>query len=169
MEINSVLTIFTTLLVLINSAQVIIAAWRKLKPEVKKLDAEAEAEQAETQNRILAGAKISNEILVNRINEFKTMLEDERAARKRDLEIERAARTAELDAEKAARKKETDYLRQKFNEADREARDYRRWAARLVRQVVEAGREPVAFIPTPPDDSQTGIRAITREDMEGDK
>lgn len=140
----------------LNGLGILYMTWLRNKPRVKKMDVEAD-------NLSLEGAKISTEFLVDRLNELREELELEKAARKRELKEERDARKEELNAEKAARKKESDYFRRRIRDADREARDYRQWAAKLVKQVVEAGKIPVPFIPTPPDDSDPSITPIMSE------
>lgn len=150
----------------LNGLSLIYFAWKRNQPEVKKLDAEADLENVETANVNLEGARVSGQLLMERINDLKKELEAERALRKEELQTERAARAAELQTERDARKKEGEYLRRRIKEAEREARDYRQWAARLVKQVVEAGKVPSAFIPGINGDSETDISAITKEQIE---
>lgn len=153
------LNLLAGLLSAVNAAFLIYSALKKLRPEIKKMDSEIDLD-------VLEGAAKSQQMLIDRINDLQTQLNAEREARKLELAQEREARKLELQAEKDARRKESEYLRRRIKDAEREARDYRQWAARLVKQVVEAGKVPAAFIPTPSDDSETGISAILDE---GDK
>lgn len=156
---NEILVLISGILAAVNTAMIIYAAWKKLKPEVKKMDAEVDSEIVEAAELNLKGAQVSTTMLLERIADLKMELETERRLRKEELAAERAAREADLEAERAARKKEGEYLRRRFKEAEREARDYRQWAAKLAKQVVESGKVPAPFIPSP-DDSETGISAI---------
>jgi hypothetical protein len=166
-------TLVNIILGAVNTFGLLYFAWRKLKPEVKKLEAEGDSDivdmAVEAAERNLAGAKISNEMLVQRIDDLKKEVETERTLRKEELQAERTARATELQAEREARKKEGEYLRRRIKDAEREARDYRSWAAKLVRQVVDAGKIPVTFVPSTNEDSESGISAITREDLENKK
>lgn len=153
-------TMMNWILGAINAAFLIYAAWRKLKPEVKKLETEVDLD-------VLEGAARSQQMLIDRINDLQSQLNLEREARKADLQQERDARKAELETERAARTKSEEYLRRRIREAEREARDYRQWAAKLVKQVVEAGKVPAAFIPSS-EESETGISAI-RQETKGDQ
>lgn len=142
----------------LNGGFLLYSAWKKLKPEVKKMDTEADLDSIE------AAAK-SQQLLVDRINELEELITEERNHRKQELEQERANWRAELEAEKEARKRDKEYFQRRFLEADGEARAYRRWAAALVKQVVEAGKVPAAFIPFS-DESQQGITTIRVEEDE---
>jgi hypothetical protein len=145
---------------ILNTVWLLYAAWKKFKPELKKMDTEGDID-------ILKGAEISNQMLVDRINEMKAQREADVAIWKGELQQEREARKAELAAEKEARKKESDYLRRRIKEAEREARDYRSWAAKLVKQVVNSGQIPAEFVLSLPEDSETGIPHINAGDGEG--
>lgn len=148
------------IMAIINASWLIVQGWKRLKPEVKKMETDADLD-------ILEGAAKSQQMLIDRINDLQSQLNLEREARKADLQQERAARQAELETERAARTKSEEYLRRRIREAEREARDYRQWAAKLVKQVVEAGKVPAAFIPSS-EDSETGISAI-RPDSKGEQ
>lgn len=152
-------TILTAIVGAFNIIWLAYQGWKKLKPEVKKLETEVDLD-------VLEGAARSQQMLIDRINDLQSQLNAEREARRLELSQEREARKLELQSEKDARKKESEYLRRRIKDAEREARDYRQWAARLVKQVVEAGKVPAAFIPSPSDESETGISVISDE---GDK
>lgn len=137
---NEFLTWASGILALINTIYLIYGAWKKLKPEVKKMELEADSEIADAANVNLAGAKMSGEMLMQRINELKDDLNSEKKARKEDIE----------------------YFKRRLKEIDREARDYRMWSARLAKQVIEAGKVPVPFISTS-GDSDPLISVITKE------
>lgn len=160
MENSEILAWVSGIIAAINAAMIAIAAWKKLKPEVKKLENETEMQEAEVAQLNLKSAEISTQMLINRVNELKEELEEERATRKRELEEQRLSMQTKLDAEIEARRKETEYLRRRIKEADREARDYRLWAAKLVKQVVESGKVPHPFVPTSLEDSDPSIAAI---------
>lgn len=130
-------------------------SWKKNKPEIKKLEMEGDSELVEAANTSLEGAKISAAILLDRINELRQELNDEKTDRKEEFNRERQARND--DAE---------YFRRRIKELDREARDYRLWAAQLVKQVVEAGKIPIPFTPSI-SDSERGIPPI-KPDKEKD-
>jgi predicted RNase H-like nuclease (RuvC/YqgF family) len=170
-EINELLTIITGILVAINSWQVILAAYKKLKPEVKKMEGEAESELQEATNLNLEGAKISGLILLDRINELKIDLAAEKQMRREGMEqaeIRRKEEITRLEADynerfnkvEKARKEDVAYFRRRIKDLEREARDYRSWAAKLNKQIVDAKLIPVPFIPTmnESDESITAVR-----------
>jgi uncharacterized protein YoxC len=149
-ENNTILIWISSILAAINSVQIIVAAWRKLKPEIKKLETETESEAVETSNLSLEGAKTSATILLDRINELKKDLEDEKKARKE--EISRLTQQRADDAE---------YFGRRIKELAKESSDYRLWAAQLAKQVIEAGKIPVPFVPSTSDSDR--IQAIQKE------
>lgn len=161
MESNEVILILSGIVGILNAAMLVYAGWKRLKPEVKKLENETEMQEAEVARLNLQSAEISTQMLINRINELKTELEAERSARKRELAEQKEAMQTKLDAETEARRKESEYLRRRIKEAEREARDYRLWAAKLVKQVVESNKIPVPFVPISLEDSDTGMAAIS--------
>jgi len=134
--------IVTTLIAIANTAWIIWSSYKKNKPEVKKLELETDSELVEAANANLEGAKISGEMLLSRINELK----------------------ADLESEKQLRKADAEYFRRRLTESEREARDYRVWAAKLAKQVIEAGRIPAAFIPSI-NESERGIPTIPTKDI----
>lgn len=150
---NNWLTWAAGILSLINGIFLAYTAWKKFKPELKQMDAQGDID-------VLKGAEISNQMLVDRINEMKAQRDADIVNWKAELQQEREARKAELAAEKEARRVEVERLRWRMKEAEREARDYRSWAAKLVKQVVDAGREPAAFVPSLAEDSEIGIPHI---------
>lgn len=119
---------------------------RKIGPEVKKIEAEEDSEIADAAHTTLEGARISSTMLIDRIDDLKLQLENERTARKADAE----------------------YFRRRIRELERESRDYRLWAAKLVRQVVEAGRQPAPFESTITD-SDPLLSVITKEQIDTSK
>lgn len=145
--------IITTVITAINTLGILYIALKKWKPEVKKLEAEGEKTEAEVDSEIvaaanvnLAGAEISAKMLIQRIAELRE----------------------DLDNEKKARREDAAYFRRRFREAEREARDYRNWAAQLSKQVIEAGKIPIPFAPSPFDDSEK-LRAVTSEEKKRDE
>lgn len=141
---NNWLTWAASLVGIINAAILAYQAWKKFKPEMKKMDAEGDLD-------VLEGAEVSQNMLVNRVNELKQQIEDERKAWK-----------SALDEEREARRRGEQYLRQRIAEAEGEAKAYRRWSAQLVKQVVEAGKVPAAFVPFT-GDSETSIPAMPKD------
>ena len=91
----------------------------------------------------MEGAVLSNSMLMNRIDELQ-----------KDLGIE-----------KKARRDDADYFRRRIKDIEKEARDYRLWAARLAKQVIEAGKMPTPFISSLYD-SDPLIATIAREQDE---
>ena len=157
---DNLLTWAAAILSLLNGGFLLYTGYKKFKPEVKKLEGEVELDSIE------AAAK-SQQLLTDRINELQGQLSAERQARILDLEQEREARKAELEAERQARKKESDYLRLRIKDAEREARDYRKWAAQLVKQIVQAGLIPSPFVPST-DESDPSIAPISGGSNIGD-
>jgi flagellar biosynthesis GTPase FlhF len=177
-EINEILTLLTSILILFNGYQVAVAAWKKLKPEVKKLETEIDTENIETANLNLEGAKISALILLDRVNELKgevislrSELNSEREFRKQESISNEKRRKEELAAmeidytnkiEKLEKIRASDvsYFRRRIKDLEREARDYRSWAAKLNKQIVDAKLIPVPFVPTlnESDESITAVR-----------
>lgn len=177
MEINELLTILTSILVLFNTAQVITAAWRKLKPEVKKLQSEAESELQEATNLNLEGAKISAQMLLDRINELKGELDTEKRLRKEGMAMAEKSHSESIEAMKKShtdsiialeksRKEDREYFRRRIKEIDRELRAYRSYSAKLSKQVIEAGRIPVALV-FDYTDSDPSVQAIRPELEDG--
>lgn len=146
MDNSNLNEIVALLVTLANALSIIYFSWKRNKPEVKKLEAESDSEVVEAAERSLKGAEISGNMLIQRINELKSELDDEKKARKTDAE----------------------YFRRRIKEIDREARDYRLWAAKLAKQVIEAGKVPVAFVPSM-NDTDPLLTAITREQVELEK
>lgn len=173
MEGNEVILILSGLAGVINAFMLIVAAWRKLKPEVKKMENEADSENVEAANLNLEGAKISTQMLVDRINELRGELATERKLRTEGMEFSERRRSEEVKALEAeyssrisalekARREDVEYFRRRIKDLERESRDYRTWAARLVKQVVEAGKIPHAFTPTF-GDSDVNLQAVRPE------
>jgi hypothetical protein len=126
MENNELIALITSATALVNVGAIAWQAWRKNKPEVKKLEAEGESEIAEANKTSLEASEISTKMLMNRIEELKLAIETEKELRKQD-------RT---------------YFARRIREMDRELHDYRQWAAQLAKQVIEAGKTPAPFIPS---------------------
>jgi hypothetical protein len=129
-----------------NSASLIWQAVRKNKPEIRKLESEADSEIADAAHTIQEGAVLSNQMLKDRVDDLQK----------------------DLATEKKSRRDDAEYFRRRIKDIEKEARDYRLWAARLAKQVIEAGKVPVPFISSL-NDSDPLIAAITREQAELDK
>ena len=155
MTANELATIITTIVTAINTLVIAYLAFKKGKPEVKKLEIEGDSEIVGAANLNLEGAKISAQMLLDRINELKGELDQERQARK-----------LESDEAETKRREDIEYFRRRIRDLERESRDYRSWAAKLVKQVVEAGKIPVPFVPSF-GDSDISIQAV-RTELEGD-
>lgn len=126
MNINELVLLLGGIAGTLNIIWVVYSSLKKLKPEIKKLEADEDRELVEAANINVEGARISGQILLDRINEIK----------------------GDLEKEKAARKEDAEYCKRRIKELERESRDYRSWAAKLVKQVVEAGKIPVPFVPS---------------------
>lgn len=142
------LEILTILTAAANTIWILYSSWQKNKPEIKKLENEADRADAEVDTELAnaaqilgQGAKVSVEVLLASIVQLRADLENEKKSRKDDRE----------------------YFQRRFKEAEREARDYRIWAAKLAKQVIEAGKIPVPFVPSMTDTEQS-ILAIVKED-----
>ena len=109
----------------LNVIVISLLALKKSKSEVKKLEKEVEADDAELHKTSIEGAQLSMEMLERRLNELQQ----------------------DLSREKAARKDDYDYFRRRIRELDRENREYRLWASRLAKQVIAAGLIPAPFEP----------------------
>lgn len=119
---------------------VLILTWIAIKrfpSELKKLDVEGGVGESEEDLNTLEGAKISLEML--------------------QLTIVKLQK--DVDAEKENRKKDNEYFRRRIREMDRENREYRTWAARLVKQVINAGLIPIAFEPI--QESDPSLEPVT--------
>ena len=117
-----------------------IIAWQSLKRskyEIKKLDNEGDVDFTEASLHTVEGAKISMELL--------------------QMTVEKLQK--DLEAEKESRKKDTEYFRRRVREMDKENREYRTWAAKLVKQVIGAGLIPVPFEPI--QESDPSLLAVT--------
>lgn len=123
MDIQIIVTIITAIVGGINAIILAMIALKKFPLEAKKLEAEEDSEIVDAAHTNLEGAKISSSMLIERIEDLKSQLETERQQRKSDA----------------------DYFRRRIRELERESRDYRLWAAKLARQVIEAGRQPAIF------------------------
>ena len=140
--------IITTAIAIANTGWIIWSSWKRNKPEIKKLQSEAERADAEVETEFAnaaqvlgQGAKISVEVLLQSIVQLRADLENEKKSRKDDRE----------------------YFQRRFREAEREARDYRIWAAKLAKQVIEAGKIPVPFVPSMLDTEQS-ISAMVKDE-----
>lgn len=137
-----------------NTVWITYKAWRELRPGIKKIETDTEKTDAEIESEIASaaettakGATVSSELLMQRIRELREDLNNAKE---------------DLENEKRSRREDAAYFRRRFREAEREARDYRLWAAKLVKQVVEAGKVPAEFIPSS-GDSEQDIPAIKKE------
>lgn len=140
METNELVAIVTAIAAFVNVLSIAYQAWTKNKPEIKKIAVESDSIIVDTANDNLEGAKISSAMLKERIDELKR----------------------DLDSEKKARRDDIEYFRRRVKDIEKEARDYRLWAARLAKQVIEVGKVPVPFISSL-NDTDPIITAITRE------
>lgn len=141
--------IFGTIAVVVTIANTLFLAyqqWRKSQPEIKKIEAEGESEIAEAAHSNLEGAVLNNQMLKSRIDELQQ----------------------DLTTEKRSRRDDAEYFRRRIKDIEKEARDYRLWAARLAKQVIEAGKVPVPFISSL-NDTDPLISAITREQADLEK
>ena len=148
MTIADIKDLLTIVFTAANSIGLILLAIRRLAPEMlkirketEKIESEEDNEVAETSKVTIEGAKISTEMLMQRIEELKD----------------------DLEKEKIARKEDTAYLRRRLRDSERESRDYRAWAAGLVKQVILAGQIPVPFIPSTGDSDPTINESIVDE------
>jgi len=133
----------------------VYSAYKKHKPEIKKIEVEVDSEIVDAANLNLEGAKVSAQMLLDRINELKV-----------DLEAEKKSRKEEQETNERIRRDDIEYFRRRIKDLERESRDYRSWAAKLVKQVVESGQIPVPFLPST-SDSDTKITR-PRPDLEAD-
>jgi hypothetical protein len=152
---NQIISTLTAIGVVLNTIWIIYSSWKKQKPEIKKIETEIDAEIAGAANLNLEGAKISAQMLLDRINELKIDLEQEKKSRKEEQEINERTRRDDIE-----------YFRRRIKDLERESRDYRSWAAKLVKQVVEAGQIPVPFLPSI-NDTESKITK-PRPDLESD-
>jgi hypothetical protein len=172
MNISEIITLLGGITTAINAIFLGYLAMKRLKPELKKADAEGNSEYAEATNINLEGAKISGLILLDRINELKGELGIERTKREQsELAHQKdIAAMTEINANAIAtlekgRRDDREYFKRRIKDLETELRDYRLWAAKLAKQVVEAGKIPAPLVPTV-GESETGITAI-RTDLEG--
>lgn len=152
MTSHEIVEIITVLITLLNASAIVYFSLKKLKPEVKHLDVEADADLVGAANLNLEGAKISAQMLLDRINELKS-----------ELDTERKSRREEQEANERLRRDDLEYFRRRIRDMERESRDYRAWASKLVKQLVDAGHIPVSFVPT--IDSDPSVTAV-RMDIE---
>lgn len=143
---NDILGTMAAVIAIANTLFLAYQQWRKSQPEIKKIEAEGESEIAEAAHSNLEGAVLNNQMLKARIDELQQ----------------------DLTTEKRSRRDDAEYFRRRIKDIEKEARDYRLWAARLAKQVIEAGKVPVPFISSL-NDTDPLIAAITREQTELDK
>ena len=93
----------------------------KAKPERRKLEADSSASLADAAESVASGAKISNELLLTRIQE--------------------------LDDHDKKREREFKALQERFEVVLTELADYKDWTRRLVHQIKSLGHEPVPLKP----------------------
>ena len=138
MTTAEMVAVVTAIAAFINVALITWQAWKKGKPELKKLNAEGESEIAEAAHSSLEASEISTKMLMTRIEELKKDIENEKKARKED----RA------------------YFSRRITELDKELRDYRLWASRLVKQVIDSGNIPAVLEIT--EDTDRGLKAVNK-------
>ena len=151
MTAHDLTEVVTVVVTGINTLALVYLAFRKLKPEVKKMSVDTDSEIVDAANQNLEGAKISAGMLLDRINELKRELDEEKAARKQEQILN-----------EKLRRDDAEYFRRRIRDLEREGRDYRSWAANLARQVVQAGLIPAPFIPSLTD-SDPSIQPIRSE------
>jgi hypothetical protein len=121
---------------------IIILSWiafKKSGKEIKKLEDESQHEIGDAVESVANASKVTVETLMTRITQL----------------------DADLTAEKEARKRDIEYLRRRLRDAEQESRDYRSWAAQLARQVIEAGKQPVPFVPSV--DTDQGLQSVKKD------
>lgn len=176
MDINTVTALVSALVALASTGVTLYLSLKKFKPEVKKLEVEVDSELVEASNLNLEGAKISAQMLLDRINELKGELDAERRLRRESIEqAEKSHKESMMAMEKSykdsimalekARKDDADYFRRRIKELDKELRAYRVWAGTLSKQVAEAGLVPAPLLLG--IDSDTKIQSI-RTELEDD-
>ena len=113
------ISVLVSVVSLLGSITAIFINWAKLKPEKKKLDAEAHSEIAEAADSIVSGAKVSNELLMTEL----------RRMEKRESE----------------REQKYTHLKSRFDALEAEFILWKDYAIRLSHQVQSLGHEPVPF------------------------
>lgn len=114
----------------VGSIATIFGNLYKVWAEKKKTNNEGESAIADAADSIANGAKISNDMLLNRLIEMET----------REKE-----RETELELRERARDKREKELLDKVNALESSLTDWQDWARRLVHQVRSYGKEPVPF------------------------
>lgn len=178
MDINALTALISAILAVASTAVTLYLSLKRFKPEVKKLEVEVDSELVEASNLNLEGAKISAQMLLDRINELKGELDAEKKYRRESLEQSEKshkesmaamekANTEAIAALEKARKIDADYFRRRIRDLEKELRAYRVWAGTLSKQVVEAGKIPAPLLLG--IDSDTKIQAIRTELEEEDE
>lgn len=116
-----VASIIASVVSLIGAGSALFVAMSKLKPEKKKLGAEADSEIADAADSIAGGAKITTELLLGQIK------------RMEDREVIREAKYTALQ--------------ERFNVLETNFLKWKDYAYRLSHQVQSLGHEPVPFDP----------------------
>lgn len=114
----------------VNILAIIWFTWKKNKGEVKKLDVDSDSEIVDAAQTNLEGAKLVTTMLKEQIDELRKELENEKKARREDAE----------------------YFKRRIKEIEQELQDYRLYAARLAKQVIESGDIPAPLISSNGDD-----------------
>lgn len=137
-----------------NTVWITYKAWKELRPGIKKIEADTEKTDAEIESELAAaaqttaqGATVSSQLLMQRITELRQDLNNAKE---------------DLENEKRARREDAAYFRRRFREAEREARDWRNYAARLAKQVIQVGAIPEQFMPSA-GDSEENIPVVKEE------
>ncbi len=116
--LSTIISIVVTVVgAIVNNA----IALYKARPERNKLEAESGASMADAAESIAGGAKISNDLLLKRIEE--------------------------LDERDQEREKKFVKMQNEFDRVRLELNEWQDWARRLAHQVKSLGHEPVAFKP----------------------
>jgi hypothetical protein len=171
MNVNELVTIIAAIVSALNAGFLAWLAFKKLKPELKKSEAEAEIEAIEASNLSLEGSKTSVQLLLDRVNEQKSEMDAMKKNHKEEMERLENSCKEEIARLEKLRSEDAEYFKRRIKDLDKEARDYRSWAAKLVKQVVEAGKVPVAFLPSfgESDAHITAIRTELEENKEDGK
>jgi hypothetical protein len=124
MNSSELIALITAIAALTNIGAIAWQAWKKTKPEIRKIEAEGESELSDANKATAEASQINSNLLMNRIEELKVA----------------------IDAEKEMRKQDRIYFNRRIRELDRELHDYRNWAAQLAKQVIELKGTPSPFV-----------------------
>jgi hypothetical protein len=117
--IYQILSVLSLIITIVGAAATIVINLSKARPEAKKISSEGDSAIANAADSIANGAKISSELLLQRLEEME-LREKARDTREEQLQ-------AQLEAVQAS------------------LADWQDWARRLVHQLKSHGYEPVPF------------------------